>query len=290
MSATAVEMVIDPRERSIGAAVVQRVLPYRTRRMVGPFIFADIFGPDDYAPGTGSDIDAHPHLGLSTLSYLFAGHLTHRDSTGAVADIGPGDVNWMTAGKGVCHTERTPSRLRDRHHTLAGLQTWVALPVEAEGGDPFFEHSDADQVPHHTSVSGGVDIAVAAGTGWSLASPIAGSSPLLEADISLTDAGVRIPPEHPERVVIAISGHLTVAGQRIRPGQAAVLSRGETVELHGEGRAMLLAGDPVGDRYIWWNFVASDREVIDQAKRDWDAQRFPRIPGDHDVWVPAPAR
>ena len=286
MSATAVEMTIDPRERSIGPIVVQRVLPYRRRRMVGPFIFADIFGPDEYAAGTGSDIDAHPHLGLSTLTYLFQGELQHRDSTGAVSGIRAGDVNWMTAGGGVCHTERTPADVRESPHSIAGLQTWVALPVEYEQQEPCFEHADAADIPRHTAP--GVQIAVTAGSGWSLHSPIAGSSPLLEAEILLRDASVTIPAEHRERALIAIDGRMSVAGQQLRPGQAAVLTRGEAVELHGTGRAMMLAGDPVGDRYIWWNFVASERDLIDQAKRDWDNQRFPLIPGDHDVWVPAP--
>lgn len=287
MSATAIEMVIDPRRRSIGAAEVQRVLPFSRRRMVGPFIFADIFGPDDYPPGQGSDIDAHPHLGLSTLSYLFAGELTHRDSTGAVAPIRPGDVNWMTAGDGVCHTERSAPGPRAAGHTLAGLQTWVALPVAQEQRQPFFEHADATDIPHHTAP--GVDVAIAAGSGWSLHSPVVGSSPLLEAEISLRDTHITIPTEHRERALIAIEGHLTVAGRRLHPGQAAVLTRDEAVTLHGTGRVMMLAGDPVGDRFIWWNFVASDRELIEQAKRDWDAQRFPLVPQDHDVWVPAPA-
>lgn len=287
MGASAIELVIDPRDRSVGEAVVRRVLPFRRRRMVGPFIFADIFGPDDYAPGTGSDIDAHPHLGLSTLSYLFTGELLHRDSTGATSPIRPGDVNWMTAGSGVCHTERSPTSLRDRGHTLAGLQTWVALPVEQEQQNPFFEHTAAAQIPHHQAP--GVDVAIVAGTGWSLDSPIVGSSRLLEAEIVIDDAALRIPSEHRERVLIAISGQVRVAGQRLRSGQAAVLARDEEVELHGTGRVMMLAGDPVGDRFIWWNFVASDRELIDQAKRDWDAQRFPIVPGDHDRWVPAPA-
>lgn len=254
--------------------------------MVGPFIFADIFGPDEYEPGSGADVDAHPHLGLSTLSYLFAGELLHRDSTGATSPIIPGDVNWMTAGSGVCHTERSPAESRARGHTIAGLQTWVALPVDYEQRDPFFEHAGAADVPHHSTP--GADVAVVAGSGWSLTSPIVGSSSLLEAEIVLDDAAIRIPTEHRERALITISGDVRVAGQRLRPGQAAVLTRDEEVELHGTGRVMMLAGAPVGDRYIWWNFVASDRDLIEQAKRDWDAQRFPTVPDDHDNWVPAP--
>lgn len=286
MTETAIEMVIDPRERPIGSSVVRRVLPYRRRRMVGPFIFADLIGPEEFAQGTGSDIDAHPHIGLSTLSYLFSGGLRHRDSTGAVADIAPGDVNWMTAGSGVCHTERSPAALRADGHTLAGLQTWVALPVEHESDHPFFEHADADDIPHDRAP--GVEIAIAAGSGWGQTSPVAGSSPLLEAEIRLRDASVSIPTDHPQRAVIAIQGQLSVAGRALNSGQAAVLSRDEPVEVHGTGRAMLLAGDPVGDRYIWWNFVASDRDLIERAKSDWDAQRFPVVPGDHDAWMPAP--
>lgn len=288
MAGTAIEMIIDPRHRPVGNGVVQRILPFRKRRMVGPFIFADLIGPDHLAPGTGVDIDAHPHLGLSTLTYLFAGSLLHRDSTGAVREIHPGDVNWMTAGAGVCHTERSPAADRATARVQSGLQTWVALPVEYEQRGPFFEHAARDDIP--LLRLGRASIAVAAGRGWATDAPIRGSSPLLEAEIHLDDATLRIPGEYPERGLVNVAGAMTVAGQQLAVGQLAVLSPGEQVELHGTGRAMLLAGDPVGDRWIWWNFVASDRELIEQGKRDWDAQRFPLIPADHDVWVPAPAR
>lgn len=286
MSTTAIELIIDPRERPVGDHTVRRILPYRKRRMVGPFIFADIMGPEHVPAGVSVDVDAHPHLGLSTLSYLFEGALLHRDSTGAVQEIEPGSVNWMTAGKGVCHTERTPPALRPDEKEHSGLQTWVALPIEVETGAPFFEHAKRSEIPE--ARIGSAVVRIAAGTGWGVSSPIVGSSPLIEAEILLDDGELTIPAEHRERGIAAMSGDLRVAGQLLTEGQMAVLAEGESVSLSGNGHAMLLGGDPVGDRWIWWNFVASDRELIEQAKLDWDAQRFPLVPGDHEHWVPRP--
>ncbi len=286
MASSAIEMTIDPRIRPLGAGTVRRILPFRKRRMVGPFIYADIMGPEHLPPGLGVDVAAHPHIGLSTLSYLFAGSLLHRDSTGAVQQVDPGEVNWMTAGGGACHTERTPPREREDEGDLSGLQTWVALPDDTENADPFFEHAGAATIPEETS--GGARVRVLAGTGWGMESPVKGSSRLLEADLWLSDARLVIPTEHRERAVLNMGGELRLAGQELAEGQLAVLAEGQAAELVGTGRAMMLAGDPVGDRYIWWNFVASDREVIEQAKRDWDGQRFPTVPHDHEGWIPRP--
>ena len=284
---TAIELTIDPRERQVGSSVVHRLLPFHQRRMVGPFIFLDHMGPEDVVAGRRLDIDAHPHLGLSTLTYLFAGRLVHRDSTGAVQVIEPGAVNWMTAGAGVCHTERShPEDVEgDRMHH--GLQLWVALPDDTEDGPPSFEHQPADALPeaHH----GGARVRVAAGSGWSMTSPVAVSSPLVLAELTLVDdASLTIDGEHPERAVLALEGELTLANQPLRPGSLAVLERGDGPELRGTGRAVVIGGDPVGERRIWWNFVHRDQERIEQAKADWTAQRFPLVPGDHDPWVPLP--
>ena len=285
-STPAVEMVIEPRVRAVGEGEVRRVLPFRRRRMVGPFIFADLMGPDDLPAGVGADVAAHPHLGMSTLTYLTEGSLLHRDSTGAVQRIDPGAVNWMTAGDGVCHTERTPPQDREQEGVLAGLQAWVALPRDAETDRPFFEHAAAADIPEQSL--GGARVRVLAGSGWAMQSPVVGSSPLLEADIVLQDSTLRIPAEYSQRGLILLSGSVRVAGTVLPEAHMAVLQSGERVEVTGTGRLMLLAGEPVGQRFIWWNFVASDQELIDDAKRRWDEQQFPKVPGDHDTWMPQP--
>ncbi len=283
----AIELTIDPRERRVGSSTVMRLLPFHRRRMVGPFIFLDHMGPAVASAGSRLDIDAHPHIGLSTLSYLFEGRLVHRDSTGALQAIEPGAVNWMTAGAGVCHTERShPDDVGiDRPHH--GLQLWVALPEDTEDGPPHFQHVAAAAIP--VTVSEGASIRVAAGTGWGEASPVEGSSPLVLADLRLVDgAEVPIDARQPERAVLALEGHLQLGDRPLRTGSLAVLQAGSAPVLRGPGRAIVIGGEPVGDRHIWWNFVHRDPERIEQAKADWSAQRFPLVPGDHDPWVPLP--
>jgi redox-sensitive bicupin YhaK (pirin superfamily) len=280
---SAIEMIIDPRTATVGTGSVQRILPFRKRRMIGPFIFADLIGPETLAAGTGVDVDAHPHIGLSTLSYLFAGRMVHRDSTGAVATIEPGAANWMTAGAGVVHTERSHPDDRRVDRAMHGLQTWVALPHDRENGAASFEHTAADGMPEVDGVR------IVAGSGWSMESPVTVSSPLVLAELRPTDARpIVIDTSHPERGVLAIDGELRLGPTRLRMGQLAVLEAGAAAELSGDGRAMLLGGEPVGDRFIWWNFVHSDRDRIEQAKADWSEQRFRTVPGDHDPWVPLP--
>lgn len=255
--------------------------------MVGPFIFADHLGPERLAAGRRIDIDAHPHIGLSTVTYLFAGRMVHRDSTGAVATIEPGAVNWMTAGSGICHTERTHPDDAGSDRSHHGLQTWVALPAEAEDGEPSFQHADAADIPDE--VLGGVRVRLAAGSGWGMASPVPGSSPLVLAELSLADgASVEVDASHPERAVLAVDGDLFLDGHRVPAGRLAVLARDSSPTLTGVGRVMVLGGDPVGERRIWWNFVHSDSEAIEAAKDRWRNQSFPRVPGDHEPWVPLP--
>lgn len=285
---TAIDLVIEPRDRPVGTGMVRRVLPWRERRMVGPFIFADVIGPDHLAPGTGVDIDAHPHIGLSTLTYLMEGRLVHRDSTGAVQTIEPGAVNWMTAGAGVTHTERSHPDDRADPATLHGLQLWVALPSDDEDGEPSFEHHPAASVP--TIELPSASVRLIAGTGWGASSPVGVSSPLVLARIDLTDAAqVPLDADHPERAVLAVDGRVTVDSVALDPGQLAVITPGSRPVVRGPGRCLLLGGEPVGPRRIWWNFVHSDPDRIEQARAAWAAQRFPLVPDDHDPWVPAPA-
>ena len=284
MTVTAIEMIIEPRAAKVGGGSVRRVLPFRKRRMIGPFIFADLIGPETLAAGTGIDVDAHPHIGLSTLSYLFGGRMVHRDSTGAVSTIEPGAANWMTSGGAVTHTERSHPDDRSTVRPMHGLQTWVALPHDREDGDASFEHTAADDIP---AIDG---VRLVAGNGWSMASPVAVSSPLVLAELRPTDArSITIDATHPERGLLAIDGDLRLGGTPLASGQLAVLEAGSRPALTGTGRAMLLGGAPVGERFIWWNFVHSDRERIEHAKTEWSEQRFPTVPGDHDPWVPLPA-
>ena len=255
--------------------------------MVGPFIFADVIGPEMLKPGSGTSVDAHPHIGLSTVTYLLDGRMVHRDSTGAVQVIEPGAMNWMTAGSGVSHTERSDPDDVATARNMHGLQTWVALPDEFEDTEPTFQHVDASNVP--TDTLGRSTIRVAAGSGWGLESPATGSSPLVLAEITLDETSpIPIGTDHTERAVIAISGEITVDGARINDGQLAVLCTGKRVTVSGSGTAVILGGEPVGPRHIWWNFVHSDPDRIEQAKADWSAQSFPKVPEDHEPFVPLP--
>ncbi|MEM7340741.1 MAG: pirin family protein [Actinomycetota bacterium] len=283
-----IEMRIEPRARRVGSGSVNRLLPFRARRTVGPFIFADLFGPEELAAGTASNIDAHPHIGLSTVTYLFDGRMVHRDSTGAVQSIEPGAVNWMTAGSGVAHTERSHPDDVPLDRNVHGLQTWVALPDGDEDVAPSFEHADAGAVP--TVTVGASTIRVAVGDGWGLESPVSGSSPLVLAELSLAGGDtVPIDVDVTERAVLAVAGAITVNHAPLAAGHLAVLEPGHTVTVGGVGTAMVLGGDPVGPRRIWWNYVHSDPERIEQAKADWAEQRFPLVPGDHEPWVPLPS-
>lgn len=284
----AVELTIEPRRRPVGSGEVRRLLPERRRRMVGPFVFCDLIGPESLRPASGIDIDAHPHIGLSTVTYLLEGRLVHRDSTGAVATIEPGAVNWMTAGRGVTHTERSHPDDRDRTRSIHGVQTWVALPDEDQEVESSFQHADAATIP--TDTSGAAQLRVAVGEGWGLRSPVVGSSPLVLAEVAVRD-GASLPIDCPvaELAVLSVDGELRVGDHRLPTGHLAVLPSGARPTLTGHGRAIVLGGDPVGPRRIWWNFVHRDAERIEQAKADWLAQRFPLVPDDHHPFVPLPA-
>ncbi|MGO9935602.1 MAG: pirin family protein [Steroidobacteraceae bacterium] len=295
----AVLQIIDARERDLGGFVVRRVLPFEERRMVGPFIFFDHLGPTQFAPGHGVDVRPHPHIALATVTYLFAGSLEHRDSLGTVREIRPGDVNWMTAGRGIAHSERTPQPARARGEKLHGIQSWVALPDGHEEVEPDFAHHPASALPRREF--DGVDVSVIAGQAFGLCSPVATLWPTLYVHARLARGAVlEVPAEHAERAVYVAEGELTVGGNKITAGQLAVLEPGSTAVLRaggervggerpaGETRAMLLGGEPFPTpRYIWWNFVASSLERIELAKARWASQQFPPVPGEIE-FIPLP--
>jgi hypothetical protein len=278
----ALERIIAPRRRSLGvpgAGEVDRLLPHRERRMVGPFIFADLIGPDALGPGAGSDIPPHPHIGLATVTYLFAGSLVHRDSTGAVQQIEPGEVNWMTAGRGVAHSERSPAETRRVTRSLAGLQTWVALPDDREDVDPSFVHARAIELP---TMDDGVTVRLIAGAAFGHTAPVPTASPLFHAEVLLAAGSrVRLPPEHSERAVLVVDGAVEVDDQGVAPHHLAVAAPGDSiVTATTDAHVVSFGGAPVGPRYIWWNFVSSSRGRIDEAAADWAAGRVPAIPGE----------
>jgi redox-sensitive bicupin YhaK (pirin superfamily) len=290
MTDAAVETILAGKERDLGDGfVVQRVLPQIARRTVGPFVFFDRFGPKDFAPGSGSDVRPHPHIGLSTLTYLLAGEILHRDSLGMVQAIRPGAVNWMTAGRGIAHSERTPPAVRAAGFQLFGAQMWVALPQRDEEVEPSFVHHEAAALP---LVAGdGSRLRLVAGTLAGERSPVPAFSPLFFADAELA-AGARLalPPEHEERAVYPLTGRVAIAGQPAEAGKLYVLgSAGALViEAAEPARVLLFGGAPLdGPRHMWWNFVSSRRERIEQAKADWKAGRFPSIPGETE-FIPLP--
>ena len=279
------EIVIPARDRSIGpAAVVKRTLPAARRRMVGPFIFSDQLGPLVYEPGEGMDVRPHPHVGLATVTLAFTGSFVHRDSMGVEQPIEPGEVNWMTAGRGVVHSERSP--LPDRPGaTLELLQTWVALPDEAEHVDPDFDHAGRGDLP--VVSENGATVTTMVGTYDDEASPVAVASPLFLARIDLEPgASHRLADTHEERAILAHSAAVEVEGVPL-PHHALGVVAGDgrptiTNTSDEPVRVVTLGGKPVGPRFIAWNFVASTRERLEEAARDWDAHRFEVIPGDND--------
>jgi redox-sensitive bicupin YhaK (pirin superfamily) len=287
-----VDLVILPRAHDLGGFEVRRALPAKERQMVGPFIFFDQMGPGEFLAGRGLDVRPHPHIGLSTVTYLFDGEILHRDSLGSHQPIRPGDVNWMTAGRGIAHSERTDQALRGHSNRLFGIQSWLALPKDAEETAPGFAHHPAASLP--LAEDGGARLRLIAGTGWGLASPVAVSSPLFYADAVLApDAALPLPEEHEERAAYVLDGEVTVAGDAFEPGRMLVFRAGDRLALRAgpRGARLLLLGGAAmdGPRHMFWNFVSSSRERIEQAKADWQAGRFGTVPGDEKEFIPLPA-
>lgn len=287
-----VDTVIVPRVHDIGGLEVRRALPTARRQMVGPFIFWDQMGPARFPLGEGIDVRPHPHIGLSTLTYLFDGEIMHRDSLGTEQPIRPGEVNWMTAGRGIVHSERTDTELRSKGAALYGIQAWVALPKAHEDVEPDFAHIASDQLP--TIEGEGKRVRIVAGSLWGATSPLATFSEAIYAD-AILDTGARlpIPAEHAERAVYVAEGTVSIAGDRFECGQLLILHPGDaiTVDAVSNARILVLGGEPMdGPRFIWWNFVASSKERIEDAKADWKAGRFAIVPSDAEEFIPLPER
>jgi hypothetical protein len=284
------ELVIPARRKDLGGFEVGRVLPYAPRRMVGPFIFFDHMGPVDFAPGFPRSVDVrpHPHIGLSTLTYLLEGEITHRDSVGSLQAIRPGEVNWMTAGRGITHSERF-ERVRAHGGRMDGLQAWVALPDGSEEIDPGFAHFDADALPAFDE--GGVRGRLVAGAALGLQAAVPVHSPLVYLHLELADgARVPLPAEHAERAVYVARGEVETGGHAYGAGRMLVLARGGSAPMRARGAAtvIVIGGAPLGPRFIEWNFVSSSRERIEQAKADWRGGRMRLPDGDDAEFIPLP--
>jgi len=281
--------ILAPRVHDLGGFSVRRVLPQLKARWIGPFVFFDHMGPATFAPGIGMEVRPHPHVGLATVTYLFEGAIDHRDNLGFVQTIRPGDVNWMTAGSGIVHSERTPKTERSAGHALNGIQTWVALPREHEDVDASFHHHPAATLPELNL--GAVRLRLIAGESLGARSPVLTFSRMFYLAAEFDAGGdLLLPPEHVERAVYAVDTPLTIDGVALGPGQLAVLPAGEPVRIAAAApaRAMLLGGDPIdGERHVWWNFVATSRERIERAKLRWKAQEFGTIPGESE-FIPLP--
>ena len=284
------DLVIESRPHDLGGFLVGRVLPFHKRRMVGPFIFFDRMGPHDMVPpiARSTDVRPHPHIGLSTVTYLFDGQLTHRDSTGVEQVILPGELNWMTAGAGISHSERFDG-MRERGGHMDGIQAWLAVPDSHEEDAPSFAHFAIDALP--VLQDGGVQARLIAGKAYGLASPAATHSPLFYLHAEMP-AGTHLPlPDgYPERGVFVVRGSVVIDGKRFAPGQMAVFAGpgAASIEALEPARLMLLGGEPLGTRHIWWNFVSSRKERIEQAKDDWLAGRLALPPLDNQEFIPLP--
>ena len=290
---SAVEVIVVPRTHDLGDGFhVRRALPSRERRMVGPFVFFDEMGPHTFSAGQGLDVRPHPHIGLSTVTYLLQGEIQHRDSLGTSQSIRPGEVNWMTAGKGIVHSERTAPEQRAHPSPLFGLQCWVALPKSHEENDPSFLHFGAPELP--VIEGDGATARIISGSFLGKASPVPVASPMFYVDLRL-EPGARLtmPAEYSERAVYVLDGSLDLGRDgRFERGQLVVLKPGAAVTLGAGGaagaRLMLLGGEPMdGPRFLSWNFVSSSAERIEQAKQDWIAQAFPKVPGETE-FIPLP--
>jgi redox-sensitive bicupin YhaK (pirin superfamily) len=289
-AADAIDLMIVPRSVDVGHFAVRRALPHVNRRMVGPFIFFDHFGPAEFRAGQGIDVRPHPHIGLATVTFLFDGEIMHRDSLGTAAAIRPGEVNWMSAGRGIVHSERTAPEHRNEGEPIHGLQCWVALPAAEEESAPGFFHHDSAALPLVSDA--GRTVRVVAGSAYGERSPVATAMDTLFVDVTLT-AGTSLPIDAAteERAIYLISGEVDIAGDRFAAGRLLVFRPGDaiTVTAASDAHFVLLGGAAMdGPRHIWWNFVSSRKERIEQAKADWKAARFDTVPGDNQEFIPLP--
>ena len=288
-SCDALQIIIVPRARDLGGFEVRRALPHGRRQMVGPFIFFDQMGPVQFIAGQGMDVRPHPHIGLATVTYLFDGRIMHRDSEGNAREIVPGEMNLMTAGRGIAHSERTPVNARRGGESMFGIQSWIALPEAFEETDPSFQHFDAAALP--MVEGGGIRARVIAGSAFGATSPVRMLSDWLYVEVRL-DAGATAPldPDAEERAIYVVEGEIEIAGERFEAPRLLIFRPGDriTVQATRLARLMFLGGAAMeGPRHIWWNFVSSRKERIEQAKEDWLAGRFAPVPGETE-FIPLP--
>ncbi len=283
--------VVAPRVHDIGGLEVRRAVPAIQARSVGPFVFVDHMGPAAFAAGRGIDVRPHPHIGLATVTFLWSGTLQHRDTLGTRQDIGPGDVNWMTAGRGIAHSERTPAMLREHQHPLHGMQTWVALPKDDEETAPAFHHHAAATLPQIERP--GARLRIVAGRAYGEESPVRVFADTLYVAIDLdAGAGTGLDARHRERALYVLEGDAQLDGVDIPVMHLIVLDDGVHHRLHAKTalKAMLLGGEPLdGPRHLWWNFVSSSKDRIEQAKHDWRTGNFGQVPGETE-FIPLPER
>ena len=291
-SVDSVEEIIVPRSRDVGGFEVGRVLPFVGRRMVGPFIFWDQMGPGELLAGAGLDVRPHPHINLSTITYLMDGQIRHKDSLGSDLVIEPGAVNFMTAGRGIVHSERSDVQARQNDQRVFGIQSWIAMPREFEEVAPSFEHHSTLSLP--TLNEDGVFARMIMGSAWGLESSVKTYSRILYGDVRLrSGASVPVDPTDEERALYLVSGEMTVDGASFGVERMLILREGATVTVRnvgaGSARFMVLGGDVLdGPRHVWWNFVSSRKERIEQAKEEWRQGRFDTVPGDESEFIPLP--
>ncbi|WP_420101818.1 pirin family protein [Bosea sp. (in: a-proteobacteria)] len=289
-SCDAIEKVIVPRSHDLGGFQVRRALPAIGQRMVGPFIFFDQMGPAEFHLGEGLDVRPHPHIGLSTVTYLFDGEIMHRDSLGTVLAIRPGAVNLMTAGRGIVHSERTGLEARATGPKLYGIQAWLALPKTHEETAPAFAHHGAEELPR--LVEGGKRVSLILGSAYGQTSPVQFPWEALYAEAVLSPGAILpLDPDYDERAVYVVSGRIDIAGEEFGAGQLLVFKPGDRISILAidQSRVMLVGGEPMdGQRFIWWNFVSSSKERIEQAKQEWKTGRFDTVPGDETEFIPLP--
>ena len=283
--------IVAPRVHDLGGFQVRRAVPSIQARSVGPFVFADHMGPAVFQPGQGIDVRPHPHIGLATVTFLWAGRIGHRDTLGTIQDIGPGDVNWMTAGRGIAHSERTPAALRAGEHPLHGMQTWVALPKSVEEIAPAFHHHPAATLPRIERP--GALLRVVAGRGYGEESPVHVFADTLYVAIDLApDVEIALDAQHRQRALYVLDGDAQLDGADIAAMHLIVLDDGVSHRLRAKTpiKAMMLGGEPLdGPRHLWWNFVSSSKERIEQAKHDWLVGNFGDVPGETE-FIPLPER
>lgn len=283
-----IQHLIAPHVQDLGGFQARRLLPSEAVTLVGPFIFFDHLGPAVFPPGKGVDVRPHPHINLATVTYLFEGAFLHRDSEGNVQEIRPGAVNWMTAGRGIVHSERSPDEERHKEATLHGIQTWVALPDEHEETDPWFRHHPAADLPIWDEA--GATFTLIAGEAYGRTSPVQTFSPILYLDVQLAPGTqFTLPDAYSEQAVYSVTPGLRLNGVALDQHRLAVLVPGTSVEIASDStaRCMVVGGEPLGKRHKWWNFVSSRPERIEQAKRDWQEGRFATVPDEAD-FIPLP--